>query len=127
MKQFILSFKERRIKSILVEKSGDSYDVIGGGIVEIPSGAIEAGAIKNPDEIKEIVKSLIGSITEAKSYHVYILLSEEASFLKVIKETKEKDILEDPKIQEGVPYPIKGGFSTLRLLKNKVLGTKKFS
>jgi len=103
----------------LVEKSGNSYDVIGGGIVEVPAGTIEAGTIKSYDEIKEKVKSLIGSVTEAKSYQVDILLDEEASFLKIIKETKEKDILEDPKIQEGVPYPLKGSFSTLRLLKNK--------
>ena len=119
MKQLILSFKEKRIKSILVEKHGDSFDILGGGTVEVAAGTIEAGKVKNYNEIREKVKSLIGNITEAKSYQVNILLAEEASFFKVIRETKEKDILEDPKIQEEVPYPLKGSFSTLRLLKNK--------
>lgn len=119
MKQLILSFKEKGIKSILVERHGDSYDVLGGGVVEVPAGSIEAGAIKNYDEIKEKVKSLIGNIAEAKSYQVIILLSEDASFLKVIKETREKDVLESPKVQEEIPYSLKGSFTTLRLLKNK--------
>ena len=119
MKQLIFSFKENHIKAALVEKSGNAYDVLGGGSVELSQGSIEAGVIKNYDEVKEKLQNLVGSLSAAKSHQILILLSEEATFLKVIKDSEEKEILENPKIQEEIPYPLAGSFSTLRLLKNK--------
>ena len=119
MKQIVLSLKENQIKAILVEKNGDSYDVISGATVELSPGSIEAGVIINSAEIKTKIQNLIGNISSAKSHRVSILLTEEASFLKVIRDKKGSDLLEDPKIQEEIPYSLKGSFSTLRLLKNK--------
>ena len=118
-KQLIFSFKEKYIKAVLVERSGSSFDVITGGSIEVGPGAIGAGAIKNYDEIKEKLGSLIGGVSKAKSHDILILLSEEASFLKVLEDTKEKDFLKKPEAQEDIPYPLKGSFTTLRLLKNK--------
>ena len=119
MKQLIFSFKENRIKALLVEKSGSSYDVLSGGTIDLLPNSIEAGLIKNYGEVKQKLQNLIGGVSSAKSHQIFILLSEEASFLKIIKETKESELLEDPKIQEEIPYSLKGSFSILRLLKNK--------
>ena len=46
-------------------------------------------------------------------------MSEETSFLKVLKDTKSKDVLDKPEVQEDIPYSLKGSFTSLRLLKNK--------
>ncbi|MEX0616338.1 MAG: LytR C-terminal domain-containing protein [Candidatus Woykebacteria bacterium] len=118
-KELILSFNEKSIKASIVEKSGSKFDLINSGSVEINDGSIQSGAIKNYDEVKLKLGQLLGSVTEAKSHHINILLAEEGSFLKVIEAEKEKDLIEDPKVQESVPYPLKGSYTSLRLLKNK--------
>jgi hypothetical protein len=118
-KQLIFSFKEKYIKAALVERSGNSFDVVTGGAIEVGPGAIGAGAVINYDDVKEKLGSLIGGVSKAKSQDILILLSEEASFLKVLEDTKEKDFLKKPEAQEDIPYPLKGSFTTLRLLKNK--------
>ncbi len=119
MKQLIFSFKENFIKAALVEKSGTAYDVLSGGSIDLTPGSIEAGVIKHYDEVKEKLQNLVGSLSAAKAHQILILLSEETTFLKVIKDSEEKEILENPKIQEEIPYSLAGSFSTLRLLKSK--------
>jgi len=119
MKQLVFSFKEKFIKAALVEKNGNTFDVITTGYTQLSPGSIEAGVIKNYDEVKEKLNGLIGGVSKARSHHILVLLSEETSFLKVLKDSKSKDVLDKPEVQEDIPYSLKGSFTSLRLLKNK--------
>ena len=119
MKQLVFSFKEKFIKAVLVEQRGHTYNLLNAGSAELAAGAIETGAIKNYDEVKTKLSELVGNTSEARSHHIFILLSEEASFLKVLGSTTEKNLLQKPEVQEDIPYSLKGSFTSLRLLKNK--------
>lgn len=119
MKQLIFSFKQNTIKAVVVKQNGNVFDVLTGGTIELSPGSIEAGTIKKYDEVKENLSKLIGGISEAKSLNIIVLLSEEAGFLKILKRGQDKDSLQNPEVQEDIPYPIKGSFTSLRLLPNK--------
>src|SRR3989344_6676609 len=119
MKQLVFSFKEKFIKAALVEQRGNTYNLLNAGSAELAAGAIETGAIKNYDEVKTKLSELVGNTSEARSHHIFIILAEEASFLKVLGSTTEKNLLQRPEVQEDIPYSLKGNFTSLRLLKNK--------
>ena len=119
MKQLVFSFKEKFIKATLVEQRGHTYNLLNAGSAELAQGSIETGTIKNYDEVKAKLSELVGNTSEARSHHIFILLSEEASFLKVLGSTTEKNLLQKPEVQEDIPYSLKGSFTSLRLLKNK--------
>src|SRR3989344_7856404 len=108
MKQLVFSFKEKSIKAALVEQRGNTYNLLNAASAELATGAIETGAIKNYEEVKTKLSELVGNTSEARSHHIFIILSEEASFLKVLGSGAGKDLLQKPQVQEDIPYSLKG-------------------
>ncbi len=120
MKEIIFSFREKFIKAALVEKEGSSFDILEGFYEELPAGLIEEGAIVNFEQVKSKLSDIIKQNPSLKSHPITVLLSEEAGFLKVLKiATDQEQLLKNRELQEEVPYPLAGSFTSLRLLPNK--------